>query len=232
MKPIRIHVFQHVPFEGPAALSQWFEARRCAVGYTQFYEPGFALPALADFDRLVVMGGPMSTNDEAEHPWLKTEKALIRTAIEQGKTVVGICLGSQLIASALGEKVYKNQHTEIGWFPVSRTEAGKHNRLATALPDHTTVFHWHGETFDLPREARLLFRSEGCANQIFAIGDRVLGLQCHLEMTPASLDQMLLHAGHELVAGTYIQDAATIRANFNRTTENNRLLFGLMDLLA
>lgn len=231
MTALRIHVFQHVSFEGPACLSQWFEARQCTVNYTRFYEAGFQFPSPDDFDRLVVMGGPMSVTDEAEYPWLKTEKALIKAAIEAGKSVVGICLGSQLIASALGEKVFKNEYTEIGWFPIYKTEAGKAEPLLAGLPDELTVLHWHGDTFDLPQGAIQLFYSEGCKNQAYLIGNKVLALQCHLEMTPESLEGMLAQVGSELVPGTYIQSAETIRANYHLMEANNRLLFGMMDLL-
>lgn len=231
MKPLRIHVFQHVSFEGPACLTEWFETRQCTVNYTRFYEAGFQLPNLNDFDRLVVMGGPMSVTDETEYSWLKPEKALIKAAVDAGKSVVGICLGSQLIASALSEQVFKNRHTEIGWFPIYKTEAGKAEKLLAHLPDDLTVFHWHGDTFDLPQGAKQLLYSEGCKNQAYLIENKVLALQCHLEVTPESLEAMLAHVGGELAPDTYIQNAETIRANYHRMEANNRLLFGMMDLL-
>lgn len=212
-------------------MSQWFEANACTVGYTRFYEAGFSFPALTDIDLLLVMGGPMSVGDEDQYPWLKTEKEFLKAAIDAGKTVVGICLGAQLIASALGENVFRNKHAEIGWFPVYKTDDGKTEKILSAMAHGLPVFHWHGDTFGLPPGAKHLLYSEACTNQAYLIGNKVLALQCHLEVTPESLEAMLAHAGSDLTPGPHVQDAATIRANKHHTDATNRLLFGMMDLL-
>ncbi|WP_372773321.1 type 1 glutamine amidotransferase [Mangrovibacterium sp.] len=232
MKTKRIHVFQHVAFEGPGSLTTWFKQNNFPVEYTRFYEPAFKLPELASFDQLIVMGGPMGVNDEVDYPWLKEEKELIKAAIKKGKTVVGICLGAQLIASALGKKVFPNKHTEIGWFPILKTKAAEHEKLVAGFQQATQVFHWHGDTFDLPEQAKHLFYSEACPNQAFLIGNKVLGLQFHLEVEPDSLEGMLENAGNELLGEfSFIQSKESIRANIGISETNTQLLYRMMDLL-
>jgi GMP synthase-like glutamine amidotransferase len=173
---------------------------------------GDALPAPADFDRLVVMGGPMSVGDTEAYPWLTDELESIADAIAAGKSVVGVCLGAQLIAAALGARVNPNAHKEIGWFPVRLTEQAKALDLCDRLPAEQTVFHWHGDTFDLPPRAVHLAESEACANQAFLFDGRVLGLQFHLESTPASVAAICEHCADEIVPGRWVQTAAEMRA--------------------
>ena len=158
------------------------------------------LPAARDVDFVIVMGSPMSVNDETKHPWLVDEKRFIRDCIQTGKPVLGVCLGAQLIASAMGAKVYPNPAKEIGWFPVYAASA--ENEFG--LPSSMDVFHWHGETFDLPHGARLLARSEACENQAFQFGNRVLGLQFHLETTPEAARQLVEHCRGELLPSKYV----------------------------
>lgn len=208
---MQMHVFQHVPFEGPAAIADWAERRGHALAVSHLYA-GDALPALSDFDRLVVMGGPMSVGDTDVYPWLADELDLIADAIAAGKSVVGVCLGAQLIAAALGAPVYPNAHKEIGWLPVRLTEQAGALDFCDGLPAAQTVFHWHGDTFDLPAGAVHLAQSEVCANQAFLVGGRVLGLQFHLESTPASVAAICEHCADEIVPGRWVQTAAEMRA--------------------
>lgn len=206
---MNIQVFQHVPFEDIGSMALWCGAQQAKVTYTRFFESD-DLPRFEDVDLLIVMGGPMSVNDEDQFPWLKKEKVFIREAIHRGMAVVGLCLGAQLIANALGSRVYPNGQKEIGWFPVTGILAG---RDVFQFPDETTVFHWHGETFDLPGGAVHLAKSEGCAHQAFQVGKNVIALQFHLEMLPESVNAMVQHCGDELTEdGTYIQGAEAMRA--------------------
>src|SRR5581483_176282 len=128
------------------------------------------------------MGGPMSANDDL--PYLRREIACIRQAVDQGQPVLGVCLGSQLLARALGAKVYKNSAKEIGWFDLHLTEAGRQDAILSGLESPETVFHWHGETFDLPDGATWLAYSDRCRHQAFRVASNVYGLQFHLEVTP------------------------------------------------
>ncbi|HWK55200.1 MAG TPA: type 1 glutamine amidotransferase [Hyphomicrobiales bacterium] len=206
---MRVHVLQHVPFEGLGSIEPWLRARHATVTTTCFFEASATLPALSEFDVLVALGGPMSVNDEAELPWLREEKRFVREAVQAEKAVLGICLGAQLIAAALGARVYPGPEREIGWFPIQAREHGKHT---FKFPEQIQAFHWHGETFDLPPGAVHLARSEACVHQAFQIGTRTLGLQFHLETTPQSADAIITHCRHELTPDRYVQSEAQLRA--------------------
>jgi GMP synthase-like glutamine amidotransferase len=175
------------------------------------------------------MGGPMSVNDEQTYPWLQAEKKFIAEAIDNGKIVFGVCLGAQLIASSLGAKVFPNRNREIGWFPVERVASKENVDLKNILPDRMEVFHWHGETFDLPAHAVHLARSEGCDNQAFSIGERVLGLQFHLEATPLSVRLLTEKCKNDLVAGRYIQSATEMLSAPSRFQCINEVMDRLLD---
>ncbi|UJF25158.1 hypothetical protein L0B52_03145 [Suttonella sp. R2A3] len=206
---MRAHYFQHVPFEGLGSIEPWLTNAGYSISSTAFFGSG-ELPNLEDIDLLIIMGGPMSVNDEAEYPWLIKEKAFIKQAIAAGKSVLGICLGAQLIADAMGAAVYAGEHKEIGWFPIEASSAN--NPSVVQLPKQLNVFHWHGETFDLPKRAIRLASSAGCANQAFQIGRHVIGLQCHLETTPLSAKAIVEHCRDELVEGRFIQSASELLA--------------------
>lgn len=205
---MRAYVLQHVPFEELGNIHDWLQQQQAEIRYCRLYA-GDSLPAVEDIDLLIVLGGPMSVNDEADYPWLRAEKAFLTQVIAAEKAVVGICLGAQLIAACQGARIYANHSKEIGWFNITAEPV---TAAVPVLPATMKVFHWHGETFELPPGAVLLARSEACTNQIFLLGQRVIGLQCHLETTKENARSMLQHCADELVDGRYIQDAATILA--------------------
>jgi GMP synthase-like glutamine amidotransferase len=210
--PLRAHWFQHVPFEGLGRLESRLLRAGCRLSCTRFFEnPETPDPDAVDF--LVAMGGPMSANDEALHPWLAAEKEFIRRFLAAGKPALGICLGAQLFANALGERVYPNPQKEIGWFPVEGLPPSDPSRDLSAFrfPAAFDAFHWHGETFDLPPGAIHLARSRACENQAFQIG-RAIGLQFHLETTPESARALIRHARAELVPGPFVQTEAELLA--------------------
>lgn len=210
---MRMHVLQHVPFEGPAAIAPWAQAHGFEMTSTALFENA-PLPQVADFDWLVIMGGPMNIYEHGAYPWLEPEKRFIRAAIDAGKTVFGACLGGQLIADALGGKVTQNPHKEIGWWPVNLTQAGKRHAVFGRLPETFTPMHWHGDTFETPPGADAVAASEACQNQAFIYDNRVIGLQFHLEYTEESIEQMLLHCGDELAEGPFVQSAEAIRDGY------------------
>ncbi len=199
---MRAHYLQHVPFEGLGSIEPWLEAAGYEIANTRLFESA-GLPDPTMIDLLIVMGGPMSVNDEDKFPWLAPEKRFIRSAIDSGKPVLGICLGAQLIASAMGAVVYRNSVKEIGWFPIQGVSLN--DSSAFSFPPSVEVFHWHGETFELPSGAIHLARSEGCENQAFQLGRSVIGLQFHLETTPASAREIISNCRDELVPSKYVQ---------------------------
>lgn len=201
---MRIHYFQHVPFEGLGSIEKWIASKGYVRTATRFYADD-TLPDVEKLDWLIVMGGPMSTYNANDCPWLKKEERFIEKAIVAGKTILGICLGAQLIAEVLGARVYPNSYKEIGWFPVTLTQEGKSSPLFDSFPKALTVFHWHGDTFDLPQEAVRVAESEACLNQAFVYADRVVGLQFHLDFTKHSVEQLLLECGADLEKGPYVQ---------------------------
>ena len=217
---MRMAVLQHVEVEGPAAVADWAAGRGFRVRIFHLHRDP-TLPSLSDFDMLTVMGGPMSANDEARLGWLGPEIALVREAIAADKIVLGICLGAQIIAKALGARVYPGGTKEIGWFPVQRT--GSHS-LFDGLPDSFTTFHWHGETFDLPHEATSLAKSKITETQAFAVSQRVLGLQFHMEATAQSVRALLEGAGHEIGSGVFEQLPDTIVAGLKQCANLRPLL--------
>lgn len=226
---MRAHYLQHVEFEGLGIIEDSLRARGVEVSGTRLYA-GDSLPALDDIDLLVVMGGPMSVNDEAELPWLAAEKAFIRQALTADKRVLGVCLGAQLIASALGQRVYPGAEKEIGWLPIyGNTHL---NGAAFHFPDQIDVLHWHGETFDLPAGAVLLASSEVCRHQAFQLGRSVIGLQFHLEANRALLDAFVTADAASLVPGGQVQSAEQILAVSQEALDSTAtLLERLLDYL-
>lgn len=225
---LRIHTLQHVAFEGLGCIEEWINTHDHSVTYTKLYEnPTF--PKIDDFDWLIIMGGPMGVYDEAIYSWLQKEKLFVKSAIENGKTVIGICLGSQLIAEVLGAKVYPNKQKEIGWLDIKKTENAEKHPLFALIEDEFTVFHWHGDTFDLPEGSIRMFSSEACINQAFIYNESVLGLQFHFEVTPQTLQDMVENGMQELVADKTIQTASEILTRTEYVESNNEKMFKVLD---
>jgi GMP synthase-like glutamine amidotransferase len=225
---MKVHVLQHVPFEGLGSIEPWLTERAADLRYTRFFERD-PLPDLSAVDLLIAMGGPMSVNDEAGFPWLKLEKQTIREAVARDIRVLGVCLGAQLIASALKSRVYPNPVKEIGWFPIQGLDEGEGT---FRFPSERTVFHWHGETFDLPQGGVRLARSLGCENQAFQLKRHVIGLQFHLEMTAEGARSIVESCRNELVPGSSIQSAREILgASATRYRAINQLMSDVLEYL-
>lgn len=231
MRSLNIHIFRHTRFEGPAVIKDWAESNNHSLAYT-YLNNADPLPKLRDFDLLIVMGGPMSVHDEKIFPWLKEEKIFIRKAIDSGKTVIGICLGAQIIAEIMGGEVVTCKNKEIGWFPIILTKDGQQNSLFSHLPESLIVFHWHGETFSLPAKAKLIASSEANANQVFTIGKNVVGLQCHFEITPDSIKLMAEKGSEELIVSDYVMAGDEIIQNSIHSDNLNKYLFEILDRVA
>lgn len=222
---MNVHSLEHDSLEGPGLVADWARERGHTFTRTALYAGG-ELPALGAFDLLVIMGGPMNIQQHRDFPWLVAEKRFIAAAIEARKPVLGICLGGQLLADALGGKVFQNAEKEIGWHPVrilDRTPPFAH------FPETLTPMHWHGDTFTLPAGARRVAESEATANQAFVFGDRIVGLQFHPEiavLTPADLDAL------KTPPGRFVQTGEQLLATPHDVQIVRAALFGLLDALA
>lgn len=222
---MKLHYLQHVPFEGLGFIEEWAASREMIISCTRLYDHE-RVPEPEAFDWLVVMGGPMGIFDYDEHPWLADEKAFIRKVIDAEKPVIGICLGAQLMADVLGAKVYSGPEKEIGWFPVRRSEGAPE-----LIPEELTVFHWHGDTFDIPEGAVKLAVSEPGINQGFVYNNKAVGLQFHMETTPASMTALIENCGHELVDAPWIQTAEEMKAGLLNVPAINAVMDNLLNNL-
>jgi len=180
---VRVLVLQHISCEPPGVFSEVMREQGVepvAVALDE-NEP---LPDWREFDAVLAMGGPMGADDDAEHPWLSAEKQLVRESVEAGRPFLGVCLGVQLLASALGAPVRSMESPELGLLPVELTAEGREHPLFEGLDDPFPSLQWHGDTFELPSGALRLASSPAAPNQAFQAGERGFGIQFHLEVTP------------------------------------------------
>lgn len=227
----RVHWLAHVPFEGLGSIQLWLAARRYTLRCSRLYAQD-VLPAIHAFDWLIIMGGPMNVDDEQACPWLAAEKTLVRDAVLAGKRVLGICLGAQLMARALGAAVVKTSTPEIGWFPVKLTPGGRRSAIFQGFSPAFTAFHWHGDRFEIPGDALHAASSEVCSNQAFIYGKRAVALQFHLETTEQSAQALVEHCAHELVPAPSVQNAQAMLAEPARFADLNRMMDQLLTRLA
>ncbi len=227
----KILVFQHVPSAPLGTLDGQFREAGLRIRYVNFSRHVEAVPDVRHYHGLIVLGGPMSANELDRYPHLDAEKDAIRHAVHDGIPVLGICLGAQLIAAALGGRVRKNPMKEIGWFEVAPTDAGRQDPLFSKFTGPEMIFQWHGDTFSLPQGAHHLARSDACLNQAFRFNDRVYGLQFHLEVDEDLIEQWLrtpIHA-REIAALDNPVDPEQIRADTScyvaRSAELSRAVF-------
>lgn len=243
---LRIHALFHTDYEDLSFIKQWANNHHHRMSVSRSYDND-SLPAQDSFDWLIVMGGPMSVHDEEKHPWLSAEKHLIRQAIDTGKTVIGICLGAQLLAHCLGASVQPSSVKEIGWLPIRLTPEGQLHPLLQDLPKQEfTVFHFHGDGFDCPKGASIIATSEAWANQGFiyqtpqheVLDNWVMGWQCHFEVTKDSLVKMVANGNDAIQSGLKdypktVQSAAEIIALGDKYIEdNNARLAAILNRIA
>jgi GMP synthase (glutamine-hydrolysing) len=201
-------VLRHVAFEDLDALAGVLAARGFSVRYCEAPTDDLTAPELDAADLLIVLGGPIGAHEDRLYPFLRAEIALIERRLEAGRPVLGICLGAQLMARALGARVYHAGFKEIGWAPVQLSEAGRESCLAALGGD--AVLHWHGDTFDMPAGATHLASTRQTPNQAFAVGRHALALQFHIETTARGLERW--YVGHALeIASTPATDVAVLR---------------------
>ncbi len=221
--PLRGHYLQHVPFEKPGVIRKWFREQNGVLTRTQLYrDPGF--PPLETIDFLLVLGGTMRADDERDYRWLTDEKRYIESAVKRSIPTMGISLGAQLIASVLGAEVYRGKYREIGWFPVTLSESGRSHPYLSRWPDELTVFHWHGDTFDLPEGTTRLASSKGYENQAFVYADNVIAFQFHTEMRSDDIRYMLEFLDDHERKGTFVQDDGSIRDGLDNSAQTTGLM--------
>ncbi len=209
---MKIHFIQHEPFEGPANIKRWADRNKHTTTTTKVFE-GQLFPSELDFDLLIVMGGPMSVYDIEKHPFLTLEKKFIDSALEQERGVLGVCLGAQLVAEVLGGRVYPNREREVGWYPVTLTPEGRESMIFERFPNTFTALHWHGDTFELPAGTVHLARSEGCENQAFSYGGKVVGFQFHLEIGILAAQALIAASRDDFKPGRYVSTPEAIIAD-------------------
>jgi GMP synthase (glutamine-hydrolysing) len=185
---MKLLVLQHVAHELLGTLNPLLKRAGFRIRYVNFARHPDAQPSLDGYDGLIVLGGPMSVNDDHRLAHLSTELKLIEDALRRDVPVLGICLGAQLIAKTLGANVYRNPEKEIGWYDVSPTDYASSDSLLAPLQKTEKIFQWHGETFDIPRSTSHLAFSSLCANQAFRYGSKVYGFQFHMEV-----DEPMIH---------------------------------------
>ncbi len=208
MPGLRLTALIHAPFETPAAIGLWALERGHAMTHVLLCD-GAPLPERGSFDALVLMGGPQNIYQHRDHPWLKAETRFLVEEIARGTKMLGVCLGAQLLADALGARVTQNAEREIGWFPVAFSAEAR--ARFPCLPEQQTVLHWHGDTFALPQGALRLGASDACAEQGYLYRDHVMGWQFHPEIGAGALRDLSEGCCGELAGGgTYVQDAETL----------------------
>lgn len=199
---MKVLILQHTATEGAGGILDWCTKNRAEITYIKLYKPNPVFDSTKHYDLMIILGGPMSVNDEMQLSWLKPEKQFVREMIVANTPILGICLGAQMIAMALGVKVKANPQTEIGWHSVKKVNSDK---KVIQLPESFDFFHWHNETFQLPYKAVRLAESVACVNQGYQIGDRVIGLQFHPEVTLETMQHWIKEAGDTLKPSTFVQ---------------------------
>lgn len=227
---MRVHIIQHTPFEGPASITNWCGSHDLTYTKTQLAQGG-SLPELDQFDLLIVLGGPMGIHDQDEYPWLEAELEFIRACIVNNKSMLGICLGAQLIAHSLGATVSRNEHTEIGWFPVTLHKAITDHPLAEVFAPTFDAFHWHGDTFSIPDKAIPIASTEACTNQGYIYKDHIIGLQFHLETNYSAAQLIISNCRSELVPAPFIQSEDKMLSRPERFEHAQRRMFKVLDYL-
>lgn len=221
---MRINILQHTPNEGPGSIASWAFSR----GHELFvYHPYFfdgVLPTADETDLLIILGGPMSPNDDL--PWIAAERTLIKALLKQNKPIFGACYGAQQIAKFLGANISQSPFKEVGWADIYRQT----DRIPN-LPEKLSVLHWHEEMFDIPKHATLLFSSELVKNQGYLYRQNVVGLQCHLEPQQSDVNEVVVNDyPYALVNNALKQTAEDIR-NFPIPKTNQAAMYAILDFM-
>ena len=232
---MKVHIIMHESFEAPAAIEIWAKRKKHEIKYTRLYR-GNTLPQnIDDINFLIVMGGPQSpatTKDECHHFDAKHEIEVIKKAINDGKLVLGVCLGAQLIGESLGAEFDHSPNKEIGVFELILTADANDDPIFSKFPKKFLVGHWHGDMPGLTSESKILAGSDGCPRQIVRYTPKVYGFQCHFEFTQESIEGMIKNCSHELEEGKdlpYVQSEEELRKQDYDSI--NKYLFEFLDYM-
>lgn len=226
---MRIHYIIHAPFEKLGSIEDWIEKNDYSATGTHTYR-GEQLPEASEFDFLIILGGPQSAVELDKYPYLRQEIELAKQAIQANKVVLGICLGAQLLGTALGAAAESSPYKEIGVYPVEMTQHAETDPVFKHFPRQFPVMHWHSDMPGLPDGSVLLAKSIGCPRQAFRYGERVYGFQFHLELTSKNVEDMVKHCGEDLAPGQYVFAAEELLA-LDLSAINNRM-HTILDYLA
>ena len=221
---MRINVLQHTPNEGPGTIQQWSQDH----GHEMYiYHPATFgnLPTADQIDMLVILGGPMSPNDDFD--WIKQERALIQQLMNDHKPIFGACFGGQQIAKTLGYAIKKAPHKEVGWAPVYLK-----SNIIPGIPEQLTALHWHEEMFEIPKEADLLFSSDLVENQGFILNDNVIGLQFHFEPAADNVREIGINDNQYPMEHNDLHQTAEDIINHGVPEENKKVIYQLLDFIA
>ena len=230
MASLKVHILQHANFEGPGIIEDWALTRGYKISFTRLYL-GEDLPGGKDVEILVIMEGPMSFDEIDKYPWLKNEILFIKEVIIASKAVLGICLGAQLLAEALGSRALHGNKKEIGWFPVYFDSYTLKKTGMEFIPEVIKVFHWHKDTFEIPTGAIHLARSNAFTNQAFIYKSKVIGLQFHFEVRIDSVINMIRYGRHELEKSDYVQGEVEILNNSGYIENSNKIMVNILNKL-
>ncbi|ORN26505.1 GMP synthase [glutamine-hydrolyzing] [Lentilactobacillus parabuchneri] len=219
---MRINVLQHTPNEGPGSIQDWAHAHGYQLYVYHPYQFGF-LPAADETDMLVILGGPMSPNDDLA--WIKQERALIQELLANETPIFGACFGAQQITKTLGYPVTKGPAKEVGWAPVYRK-----SDVIPGLPEKLTALHWHEDMFQIPEGAQLLFSSDNLVNQGFVLNHHVVGLQFHFEPKEDNVREMVIN-DHPYIKGSVLNQSAEEILARQVPDENKNVMFQILNYI-
>lgn len=224
---MHLHYFQHDHFEDLGYIAEWAAVHNFTISCTRLdIKPD--LPSHNAYDWLVVLGGKMGVYETDQHEWINTEIEFIKEAIALGKVVIGICLGAQMVAKALGARVYKNTEPEMGFYPVHFNKNAQTDSFFSHFPKSLTVMHMHFDTFELPEGAISLAESEITACQAFRIGKNVFALQFHFEVSVENAAFFIQEVTPEIIPGRMVQQPSEMLAYINHCNLNNQIFAKLL----
>lgn len=222
---MRINVLQHTPNEGPGTIKEWSKKHGYEMYIYHPYQFNGVLPSAEDTDMLVILGGPMSPNDDID--WIKHERLLIKELLERNIPMFGACYGAQQIAKTLGYTISKSPYKEVGWAPV-KLESG----VIPDIPEKLTALHWHEEMFEIPENAVHLFSSDLVRNQGYLLGENVIGLQFHFEPQPDDIREIAINDSEYPNDNNSLNQSAQDIIASDFPTRNKEVMYKLLDFIS